>query len=71
MAPILSFTAEEAWQLLRPADATIFVHTWPQMIPDVADADALLDKWQKILAVRDVVLKKWGGGPPEDPPERG
>src|SRR5450432_3826069 len=28
IAPILSFTAEEAWKVLRPADATIFVQTW-------------------------------------------
>jgi isoleucyl-tRNA synthetase len=58
MAPILSFTAEEAWQLLRPDERTIFVHTWPDMVPKVADADALLAKWDRILAVRAVVLKE-------------
>ena len=28
MAPILSFTAEEAWRILRPDDPTIFAHVW-------------------------------------------
>ena len=32
LAPILSFTAEEAWRILHPDDATIFVHTWPDMV---------------------------------------
>ena len=45
MAPILSFTAEEAWHILHTDDPTIFVHTWEKMIPDVPDADALLAKW--------------------------
>jgi len=58
MAPILSFTAEEAWQILKPDDATIFVHAWPEMVPKVEGADALLAKWDRILAVRAVVLKE-------------
>ncbi len=41
MAPILSFTAEEAWRILRPDDPTIFVHTWDEHVPPIADADAL------------------------------
>src|SRR5213079_2471500 len=28
MAPIMSFTAEEAWKLVHPRDPTIFVHVW-------------------------------------------
>jgi isoleucyl-tRNA synthetase len=58
MAPILSFTAEEAWRILRPAEPTIFVHTWSGMIPAVPGADALLAKWGRILAVRAVVLRE-------------
>jgi isoleucyl-tRNA synthetase len=57
-APILSFTAEEAWRVLRPDEPTIFVHVWPGMVPAVPDADALLVKWERILAVRAVVLKE-------------
>ncbi len=52
LAPILSFTAEEAWQILHPNDPTIFVHTWPDMVPAVPGADALIEKWDRILAVR-------------------
>src|SRR5437667_2695538 len=28
MAPILSFTAEEAWKVVHPGDQTIFTHLW-------------------------------------------
>ncbi len=58
MAPILSFTAEEAWHTLSPDDPTIFVHTWEKMIPEVPDGAALLAKWERILAVRTVVQKE-------------
>jgi isoleucyl-tRNA synthetase len=57
-APILSFTAEEAWRLLYPKDPTIFVHTWKDMIPAVPDGQALMEKWDRILAVRAAVLKE-------------
>ena len=58
MAPILSFTAEEAWKILHPADATIFVHTWDASIPRVSGEDALVAKWERILAVRTLVQKE-------------
>src|SRR5439155_4703572 len=58
MAPILSFTAEEAWRVVHPEDPTIFVRVFAGSLPDVADADALLAKWQRILAVRAIVLKE-------------
>ena len=58
MAPILSFTAEEAWRILHPQDATLFVHVWEGSLPDVPEADRLLAKWQRILAVRSVVQKE-------------
>jgi isoleucyl-tRNA synthetase len=58
MAPILSFTAEEAWHLLYPGDATIFVHTWSAMLPDVRDGAALVAKWERILGVRALVQKE-------------
>jgi isoleucyl-tRNA synthetase len=58
MAPILSFTAEEAWRILRPDDPTIFIHTWDRTIPEVPDADALVAKWSRILAVRALVQKE-------------
>ncbi len=58
MAPVLSFTAEEAWRLRHPQDASIFCTTWLDTLPAVPDADALLDKWSRILAVRAAVLKE-------------
>jgi len=57
-APILSFTAEEAWRILRPRDPTVFVHTWADLVPAVPDADVLVSKWQRILAVRAAVLRE-------------
>jgi isoleucyl-tRNA synthetase len=58
MAPILSFTAEEAWQILHPDDPTIFVRVWEAMLPDVPNAVALVAKWERILAVRALVQKE-------------
>jgi len=58
MAPILSFTAEEAWRVVHPEDASIFVHVFAKSLPEVADAEALASKWQRILAVRSAVLKE-------------
>ncbi|GHC80074.1 isoleucine--tRNA ligase 1 [Pseudorhodoferax aquiterrae] len=54
MAPFLSFTAEEAWKLVGDSES-IFTQTYsalPQ--PD----EALLAKWSRIRAVRDLVNKE-------------
>ena len=51
MAPILSFTAEEAWRIVHPEDPTVFVRTgrtWSRS----AGAAALLAKWSEFSAVR-------------------
>jgi isoleucyl-tRNA synthetase len=63
MAPILSFTAEEAWavfageQAYRDSDDTIFTQTlWT--FPEVLDAAALLDKYALLRAVRTDVTKQ-------------
>ncbi len=58
MAPVLSFTAEEAWRIVYPDKATIFAEVWKGSIPDIPDAEALLQKWQRILAVRAVTQKE-------------
>jgi isoleucyl-tRNA synthetase len=57
MAPMLSFTAEEAWRIVHPEDPTIFVRTWKNLVPTVPDSAALLAKWQRILAVRAQVQR--------------
>ncbi|TSE27871.1 isoleucine--tRNA ligase [Tepidimonas aquatica] len=53
IAPFLSFTAEEAWALVGHTPS-IFTETYLALpTPD----EALLAKWQRILAVRDAVNK--------------
>ena len=56
IAPVLSFTAEEAWRTLHGDDDSIMLHTW-QALPAPANEAALLDKWTKIRAVRAEVTK--------------
>jgi isoleucyl-tRNA synthetase len=58
MAPILSFTAEEAWKIAHPGDATIFVSVWKDSIPAIVDAPALIAKWQRVIEVRSEVQKR-------------
>jgi isoleucyl-tRNA synthetase len=63
MAPILSFTAEEAWAVFageqgyKSSDETIFTQTlWT--FPAIADAQALLAKYAAVRAVRAEVTKE-------------
>ena len=61
MAPMLSFTAEEAWPLFAPhawksQGETIFTQTL-HVFPHVADGDALLAKWTTLRAARADVLR--------------
>ena len=63
MAPMLSFTAEEAWQCFASAqaysasDETIFTQTY-YALPEVADSTALLEKFATLRAVRTDVTKQ-------------
>jgi isoleucyl-tRNA synthetase len=58
MAPFLSFTAEEAWQVFAHGTAskqTIFTETyWPLPTPD----SALLAKWNRLHEIRDLANKE-------------
>ncbi len=56
MAPFLSFTAEEAWQVFAPGKSpSIFTETyWSFGTPDAA----LLAKWARIREIRDNVNKE-------------
>ena len=58
MAPILSFTAEEAWAIVHPQARSVFCGTWTDAPPAPPDAAALLAKWTRILAVRAAVQKE-------------
>jgi isoleucyl-tRNA synthetase len=57
MAPILSFTAEEAWKTLTGGSDSVFTSTW-HALPDWTDEMHLVDKWDRIRAVRAEVLKE-------------
>ncbi len=56
MAPLLAFTADEAWENL-PATAVPSVHM--AEFPEVLEADnsGLIANWERLFAIRDDVLK--------------
>ncbi|GHA64398.1 isoleucine--tRNA ligase 1 [Formosimonas limnophila] len=56
MAPILSFTAEEAWPVLTGSskEDTIFTQLYHKL-PEPTNADELIKKWTHILHIRDAV----------------
>ena len=57
MAPFLSFTAEEAWQVFAPGQSSsIFVETFSE-VDAWADAE-LLAKWGRIREIRDLANKQ-------------
>ena len=56
MAPILSFTAEEAWCLFQPGSTTIFTETY-HAYPEIEDGPALIERWTTLRAVRSEVQK--------------
>jgi isoleucyl-tRNA synthetase len=56
LAPLLVFTADEAWENLPGHDqASVHIAEFPQ----AADADnsELIDRWERIFAIRDEVMK--------------
>jgi isoleucyl-tRNA synthetase len=64
LAPILSFTAEEAWaamtgkaDTLKGTSDSVFLHTW-HSFPPVSGATELLEKWQAIRELRARVTKE-------------
>jgi isoleucyl-tRNA synthetase len=58
MAPILSFTAEEAWRIIHPRDTSIFVHTWRKEVAELGAGPEFLQKWNVIRSYRAEALKK-------------
>ena len=60
LAPVLAFTAEEIWQYLPHTDKdnaeSIMLNDWPESKAEYED-EALAQKWDRILEVRDGVLK--------------
>jgi isoleucyl-tRNA synthetase len=63
MAPILSFTAEEAWAVLNPARAgeppeSVFLHTWKEALPRQDGEAELAAKWKRIREIRAAVTRR-------------
>ena len=58
MAPVLSFTAEEAWKVFqRRTSGTIFTETYATL-PDVPEEAALVERWSALRAIRADVQKR-------------
>jgi len=66
MAPVMSFTAAEAWEHLPGARDTeyvqdsVFLHEFPQEIPEAIDPE-LDKKWKRLLEVRSEITKALEG----------
>jgi isoleucyl-tRNA synthetase len=56
LAPILAFTADEAWENL-PAQSVASVHIAEFPAASEADNSDLLANWERLFAIRDEVLK--------------
>ena len=59
IAPILSFTAEEAWeQLPSHSNESIFIQTWYDL-SDFSETGEIIDKdWQEILQTKEKISKE-------------
>ena len=66
LAPVLSFTAEEAWQVLQqttlgpvkpPAQVTVFAECY-HALPALENADKLSEKWTRLREIRAHVLRE-------------
>ena len=62
MAPVLCFTAEEVWQSLHrrrdsdPIESSVHAQEFPAP-PDLPEEAGLLGRWERLLSVREEVLK--------------
>lgn len=57
-APILSFTSDEVWEhLTGDAEDSVLLHQW-HAFPAQPDTESLLQRWERIRALRAQVLKK-------------
>jgi len=57
MAPVLSFTAEEVWELLDRGGASVFERTWYEH-PLPGDAETLRTRWRNLRTLRSDVQKQ-------------
>ncbi len=62
MAPVLSFTAEEAWAVMYPNSSdskkieSVFLHTWNDVLPAQNDEAILGVRWKRLREIRAEVL---------------
>lgn len=63
IAPIMSFTAEEAWQELRARDAalpsSVFLSDFPSVKSGHELAKDVREQWEKLFAVREKALMRY------------
>lgn len=59
MAPILTHTAEEAWQTLPPRDReeSVLLAEWPMVKEEWRD-EVLEEEWERLLQLRELVTKE-------------
>jgi isoleucyl-tRNA synthetase len=58
MAPVLSFTAEEAWAVVTGGqDDSVFLHLWHDL-PALGDESELVQRWSTLREVRAEVLRR-------------
>jgi isoleucyl-tRNA synthetase len=58
MAPILSFTAEEAWKVFNGnAEKSVFEEIW-HLLPDAELDQSVIDQWESVRQSREIVTKK-------------
>ncbi len=66
MAPVMSFTAAEAWEYLPPAGGkekrgdNIFLQEFPELLDEAIDPE-LDEKWKRLLEVRSEITKALEG----------
>ena len=60
LAPVLAFTSEEIWKYIPHTEKdnpeSIMLNDWPEVKPEYED-QVLAEKWDRILEVRETVLK--------------
>lgn len=56
IAPVLSFTAQEAWQVLKDTQGYIFTAEWYQL-PDFQMNDISHEDWDQVALIKDTVNK--------------
>ncbi len=59
MAPILSFTADEAWQVFTgDNDDSLLLHTWNGVLPAQPEEEVIVERWTELRRLRADVLKQ-------------